>query len=754
MKLTKTLASVFSTAILLSASVLPLFAQHAAALGTNLVANPSAETASGTAPTGWSQDTWGTNTHTFTYATTGHTGSKSLETKITKYTSGDSKWAFTPVAITGSTAYTYSDFYKSGIATTVTAEFDNGSGTLTYQDLGTAAAATGWTQFSVNFTAPATAKKVTIYHYIAGVGTLDIDDVSLATADTTTTPVTPVTPVTPTPGNELITNGGFETASGSLPTGWSQDTWGTNTHTFTYATTGHTGSRSGTVKITKYTSGDSKWAFTPVAVTAGAQYTFSDYYQSTVKSDVVAEYNDGSGNFTYVDLGTPAAATAWTKFTATLTAPANAKQVTVYHVIAAVGTLSIDDASLVGTSTTTTPVTPVTPVTPTAANVVPNPSLETASTTDTTTPNGWYKGQYGNNTTTFTYATTGHTGSRSGTINTTAYTDGGANWTYSPQAITAGKEYKFSDYYQSTVSTEVLVAVTMNDGTTQYIWLGNPAVSNGSWTRFYATFTMPTGAVSAVAYQTLAAVGTLTVDDFDLEPYVAAGFNAPLVSITFDDSIASQYNNALPVLNQDGFKATFYVISGYLNLCDPDVSSICYMTSQNVKDLYAQGMEIGSHTVDHPHLTQLTAAQVASELADSKTALQNLIGSTITDFAAPYGEVNAAVTSQIQSNYGSQRGVEIGYNDKDNFDKYNLLVQDINSSTTVAQVKSYIDQAKASNTWLILMYHDINVDDTTDPGYNTTPTDFATEMAYLKASGVSVQTLAQGLVTTSAQISQ
>jgi hypothetical protein len=74
-----------------------------------------------------------------------------------------------------------------------------------------------------------------------------------------------------------------------------------------------------------------------------------------------------------------------------------------------------------------------------------------------------------------------------------------------------------------------------------------------------------------------------------------------------------------------------------------------------------------------------------------------------------------------------------------------LYVQDINSTTTTAQVQAYVDIAKATNTWLILMYHDVNTDGNVAPGYNTTPSDFAAHMSYIQSSGVAVVTMQQGL---------
>src|SRR6185312_13440881 len=98
----------------------------------------------------------------------------------------------------------------------------------------------------------------------------------------------------------LISNPSVETVdptNSSLPQGWLKGGWGTNTSNLTYPTNGHSGSRSVKVMTTAYTNGDAKWYFTPVAVTAGAQYTYSDYYESTLVTELVAQFDDGNNNF-------------------------------------------------------------------------------------------------------------------------------------------------------------------------------------------------------------------------------------------------------------------------------------------------------------------------------------------------------------------------------------------------------------------------------------------------------------------------
>ncbi|HVS79232.1 MAG TPA: hypothetical protein VHD84_03010, partial [Candidatus Saccharimonadales bacterium] len=267
----KSLLLLYTLAVL-SGALLPFMSQSAAADSANLIANPSVETvdpSQKTLPQGWAQDEWGSNKPTFSYLSTGHDSDHSVKVQMSNYSSGDAKWYFTPVAVNSGTNYNYSDYYEATVQTDVVAQFDDGAGNYTYQDLGTAEASSSWHAYTADFVVPSGIKNVTVLHVIAANGTLTTDDFSL-----TATAATPP----PTDGN-LVANSSMETANPnnkSAPQDWLQDEWGTNKPTFSYLNTGHTGSHSVQVQMKNYSSGDAKWYFTPVAVNSGTNYNYSD----------------------------------------------------------------------------------------------------------------------------------------------------------------------------------------------------------------------------------------------------------------------------------------------------------------------------------------------------------------------------------------------------------------------------------------------------------------------------------------------
>jgi peptidoglycan/xylan/chitin deacetylase (PgdA/CDA1 family) len=64
------------------------------------------------------------------------------------------------------------------------------------------------------------------------------------------------------------------------------------------------------------------------------------------------------------------------------------------------------------------------------------------------------------------------------------------------------------------------------------------------------------------------------------------------------------------------------------------------MSSAQVRQLHAAGMEIGGHTVNHPILTRLAAQAARAEIGDGKARLEEIVGAPVRLFAYPNGKPN------------------------------------------------------------------------------------------------------------------
>src|SRR6185369_5398139 len=98
-------------------------------------------------------------------------------------------------------------------------------------------------------------------------------------------------------------------------------------------------------------------------------------------------------------------------------------------------------------------------------NLLPNPSFEQQSSTDPSQPDGWAPAGWGNNTQTYSYENTGHTGSRSLKVEITSFTDGDAKW-YNPDrtTISPNTSYTFRDYYKSSIPSTLILQYIYQDG--------------------------------------------------------------------------------------------------------------------------------------------------------------------------------------------------------------------------------------------------------------------------------------------------
>ncbi len=113
------------------------------------------------------------------------------------------------------------------------------------------------------------------------------------------------------------------------------------------------------------------------------------------------------------------------------------------------------------------------------------------------------------------------------------------------------------------------------------------------------------------------------------------------IALTFDDGYADAYSAALPLLQQHGFVATFYIVSSFIGWPG-------YMDWSELADLHAAGMEIGAHTVHHRDLTTLSTESASAEIALSGQHLADGLQIEIHSFCYPAGKFNASVAALVR----------------------------------------------------------------------------------------------------------
>jgi peptidoglycan/xylan/chitin deacetylase (PgdA/CDA1 family) len=118
------------------------------------------------------------------------------------------------------------------------------------------------------------------------------------------------------------------------------------------------------------------------------------------------------------------------------------------------------------------------------------------------------------------------------------------------------------------------------------------------------------------------------------------------VALTFDDAFESLLENALPELESRNIPCTIFVVSETLG-CKANWEDIGethgqeqIMSEAQAKGLSSVLVRFGAHTMTHPLLTNISAERARSEILDSRSRLQQLLGCDIKLFSFPYGAYN------------------------------------------------------------------------------------------------------------------
>ncbi|MBU3180176.1 polysaccharide deacetylase family protein [Clostridium psychrophilum] len=114
--------------------------------------------------------------------------------------------------------------------------------------------------------------------------------------------------------------------------------------------------------------------------------------------------------------------------------------------------------------------------------------------------------------------------------------------------------------------------------------------------------------------------------------------NKPLpkksVLITFDDCYEDNYTNAFPILKKYNFKATIFVITGFLD------KGKQFLTSTQLKEMQKNGIDIESHTNLHQKLGTYTYASQLKILKTSKEYLEKTLHKNVKYISYPHGSYN------------------------------------------------------------------------------------------------------------------
>ncbi len=113
-------------------------------------------------------------------------------------------------------------------------------------------------------------------------------------------------------------------------------------------------------------------------------------------------------------------------------------------------------------------------------------------------------------------------------------------------------------------------------------------------------------------------------------------FSTKELLLTFDDGEMNNCTVALPLLKEFEFTGHFFLIA-------KRIGKDGYMGWEQIRQLNAQGMIIGSHGFSHEILTNLLDTQLQEELSASKKHLERNLGIPVESISIPRGFCNAKI---------------------------------------------------------------------------------------------------------------
>jgi len=125
------------------------------------------------------------------------------------------------------------------------------------------------------------------------------------------------------------------------------------------------------------------------------------------------------------------------------------------------------------------------------------------------------------------------------------------------------------------------------------------------------------------------------------------------VVLTFDDGYKNFKDYAFPILKRYHFPATVFLVADLIGknakwLEDDGRVGAPLMDRETIRDLRAQNIVFGSHSLTHPFLTHIDRERQRQEIRESKSVLEDLLNTEIRYFCYPSGDYDEAVVDMVR----------------------------------------------------------------------------------------------------------
>jgi peptidoglycan/xylan/chitin deacetylase (PgdA/CDA1 family) len=222
-----------------------------------------------------------------------------------------------------------------------------------------------------------------------------------------------------------------------------------------------------------------------------------------------------------------------------------------------------------------------------------------------------------------------------------------------------------------------------------------------------------TSCITSMPPNSHSAPATASAAASNVEPFVWPNGARAAVSLTYDDAIQSQLDNAAPALARHGLIATFF-LTGH--------SQVLKNSAERYRALVQAGNELGSHTMDHPcdrslsfvkpgfALQDYDLARMQADLLENIAQLRDLGQKKPFSFAYPcgstwLGEQHTSYVPLIQQLFVAARGVNGRVSDPSQ-DPLSEVPSPMGNESG-ADLTSWVDRALAQGGWVVFTFHGV-----------------------------------------------
>jgi peptidoglycan/xylan/chitin deacetylase (PgdA/CDA1 family) len=130
-------------------------------------------------------------------------------------------------------------------------------------------------------------------------------------------------------------------------------------------------------------------------------------------------------------------------------------------------------------------------------------------------------------------------------------------------------------------------------------------------------------------------------------------FAEKCVALTLDDGFKDNYQEAFPILQRAGFPATLFLAASYIGTERlPTLTRTDFvprpLTWDEVREMHASGIEVGSHTLTHPMLSRVPLDVARREISASKRVIEEALSAPVRFFCYPRGDFTPDVTRLVR----------------------------------------------------------------------------------------------------------